>query len=473
MSGIKLPQVIQGGMGINVSTSKLANMIARLGGIGVVSGTGIAEVITRTLQKGGPEVSKIFKAASAFPDQEIANEILIEFLNKREPGGHYCVLPKWGCEKQEWLEKITLFSAFVVVWLAKQGSPKGMIGINLMHKITAPLPSLMYGAMLAGVDVIFVGAGIPTDIPKTIDRLSRSECVEWKHNNIPFIFKPNSHGFKDEVKKPLFGAIVSSNTLAKKMTPDMTPKMTPESGGCDLLVLENHTAGGHNAPPRGKIPEGKIPDWGEKDLINLDDLKNLNIPIYLAGGYGNPEGLESAQRSGFTGIQAGSIFALSEESGFTLEIKEAIIRAIREDRAKIESSFVASPTGYPFKVLQMEGTMSDPVSFLKRKRSCGVGLLREVKEVKIDLENKAQQARWSCSADPRLENAGSQAVCLCEALLAVIGLAQVNGGEEELPIITLGEELKDIKKLLEKNKWQPYPAEAAYNYIMGNNTTLY
>jgi NAD(P)H-dependent flavin oxidoreductase YrpB (nitropropane dioxygenase family) len=454
MKNIILPKIIQGGMGVYVSRHQLANAIAKLGGIGVVSGTGIAEVITRQLQDGDPEiVSEIKEGFAAFPKQEIAKAVLEKFLDKKFPGGGYYTLPMWGSKNQEWLEKITIISAFTEVWLAKKGlgSEGGMIGINLMHKITAPLPSLMYGAMLAEVDLVFVGAGIPTDIPEAIGNLSRSERAACCQNRVLFNFDPNAHGFKQKLAEPLFGAIVSSNILAKKM-----------ARGCDILVLENHTAGGHNAPPREKTEGGEISVWGNRDLIETEMLKDLKIPIFMAGGYGNPEGLKWALDNGFAGIQAGSVFAFCQESGWTDEVKKMAIEEIKSSNAKIISSAIASPTGYPFKILKAKGTMSDAACFSERDKSCRVGLLREVE---INLEKEIATPNWSCKAS----QTGSQTLCLCEALLAAVGLAQVNRKKKELPIITLGEELKDIKKLLRENNWRPYLAEAAYKYIMGEN----
>ena len=48
------PNIIQGGMGIGVSSWRLARRVAQRGEIGIVSGTGIDTVVVRELQDGDP-----------------------------------------------------------------------------------------------------------------------------------------------------------------------------------------------------------------------------------------------------------------------------------------------------------------------------------------------------------------------------------------------------------------------------------
>ena len=73
---------------------------------------------------------------------------------------------------------LTVAAAFVEVFLAKEGHD-GAVGINLMRKIELPLPFAAYGAMLAGVDAVLVGAGNPADVPGLVRRLARGEDVAW------------------------------------------------------------------------------------------------------------------------------------------------------------------------------------------------------------------------------------------------------------------------------------------------------
>ena len=69
------------------------------------------------------------------------------------------------------LRELCVVANFVEVWLAREGHDQP-VGINYLEKIQLPhLPSI-YGAMLAGVDYVLMGAGIPLKIPGALDALA-------------------------------------------------------------------------------------------------------------------------------------------------------------------------------------------------------------------------------------------------------------------------------------------------------------
>ena len=72
------------------------------------------------------------------------------------------------------------------------------------------------------------------------------------------------------------------------------------SGRVDGLVIESPTAGGHNAPPRGKLQLNAAgePVYGERDQVNIAELRALGVPFWLAGGYGNAEKAARGARTG-------------------------------------------------------------------------------------------------------------------------------------------------------------------------------
>ena len=69
---------------------------------------------------------------------------------------------------------------FVEVFLAKEGH-NNPVGINYLEKVQIPhLPSI-YGAMLAGVGYVLMGAGIPLHIPGVLEpsRRTMRPLIAW------------------------------------------------------------------------------------------------------------------------------------------------------------------------------------------------------------------------------------------------------------------------------------------------------
>ena len=95
----------------------------------------------------------------------------------------------------------------------------------------------------------------------------------------------------------------------------------------------------------------------------------------LAGGSGTPEALDHAVSEGAAGAQVGTLFAYTNESGFTADIKRRVIAAALNHTVQIRTDARASPTGYPFKIV-----IVDPEApiFAPRERCCDLGYLREV-----------------------------------------------------------------------------------------------
>src|SRR5207302_5018476 len=115
------------------------------------------------------------------------------------------------------------------------------------------------------------------------------------------------------------------------------------------------TAGGHNAPPRG-APQLTVtgePLYGSRDVPDLDKIRALGLPFWLAGSYGRPGKLAEALRLGAAGIQVGTPFAFCEESGVRPDLKRQALHLSRIGQARVFTDPVASPTGFPFKVAQI------------------------------------------------------------------------------------------------------------------------
>ncbi len=262
------------------------------------------------------------------------------------------------------LLELTVAANFVEVFLAKEGHDNPPIGINLMEKVTLPnLPSI-YGAMLAGVDYVIMGAGIPRDIPAVLDAFSKGGEKASIRVNVSGAEKDEEFRMyldpKDimgeqltEIPRPKFYAIVSSNILATTMVKKTKPPPV------DGLVIEHNTAGGHNAPPRGGLNLGETgePTYGDKDEVDLAKIKALNVPFWLAGSWGGEAcKLKEAVAAGAQGIQIGTLLAMCKESGFIDSVKKTILEKLPE----VFTDPKASPTGFPFKVVNIEA-LSQPL----------------------------------------------------------------------------------------------------------------
>lgn len=455
-----LPKVIQGGMGVGVSNWKLARGVSRAGQLGVVSGTGINSVLIRRLQDGDPE-GDVRRAMRAFPSQEIADRVLKDYFipGGKEPSASYKEASLFTLKASLALQRLNVLASFVEVWLAKEGHD-GIVGINLLEKIQMPNPSALYGAMLAGVDYVLMGAGIPREIPRVLDELALHHDSSI---GITVLGASADQGARMRIspseifagqhfpalRRPRFLAIISSNTLAVHLA-------KKASGQVDGFVVEGPTAGGHNAPPRGQFQSNDRgePIYGQKDRVDLEQLRTLSLPYWLAGGYGRVERLREALAQGAAGIQVGTAFAFCEESGLCRWIKEAVFLELAGEKAEPITVFTdaqASPTGFPFKVAQIEGTLSDPRVYSERPRKCDLGYLRQAYQRPdgvIDYRCPAEPIHAYVKKGGRIEETQGKR-CLCNGLFANIGLARrQEGGYLEPALVTTGDDLSCIRQFL-------------------------
>jgi NAD(P)H-dependent flavin oxidoreductase YrpB (nitropropane dioxygenase family) len=78
------PAIIQGGMGVAISSWRLARSVASRGQLGTVSGTALAVVLARTLQQGDPD-GAVRKALSRLPLPGIADRVLDRYFVPGSP----------------------------------------------------------------------------------------------------------------------------------------------------------------------------------------------------------------------------------------------------------------------------------------------------------------------------------------------------------------------------------------------------
>jgi nitronate monooxygenase len=440
-------------MGVGISNWVLARAVAQQGQLGVVSGAVLDVVFARRLEDGDPG-GHMRRALARYPFPQVAEEIVQRYYRPegRAEGQPYKSVPMYREGSNKARLHLSVAAHFCEVWLAKEGH-QGKVGLNLLTKVQLPNLASLYGAMLAGVDYVLMGAGIPKDIPGALDELALHQTAtttmdvegpeRWE--SVTLTFDPQDfweQGSEPEpLKRPDFLPIIASNSLATMLA-------RKASGRVDGFIIEAPTAGGHNAPPRGALTvnERGEPVYGDRDLVDLEKIGELGLPFWLAGGTGSPEALTAALAAGAAGIQVGTLFAYCAESGLAEDYKDRIVAA-ESDSIDIHTDLQASPTGFPFKVVQVEGTLSSDEVYQKRERNCDLGYLRTAyrrPNGKIDYRCPAEPVDVYLSKGGKVEDTVGRK-CLCNALLANLGQGQIRkNGDEEQALITSGDDLVNL-----------------------------
>lgn len=453
--GRTLPLVIQGGMGVAVSAWQLASVVARAGQLGVVSGVALDTVMARRLQDGDTD-GDVRRALAAFPVPAVADRALARYFRPggRPPGVPYTPVPRLALRQSTRGQELAILGNFVEVWLAKEGH-SGLVGVNYLEKVQMATPAATYGAMLAGVDYVLVGAGIPREFPQLLDRLAGHLSVR-----LPVEVAGSGDGSSHvagldpvallgedlpPLTRPKFLAIVSAHILAAYLARD-------EHIRPDGFVVEGPLAGGHNAPPRGRLTLDELgqPVFGPRDDADLAKIEALGLPFWLAGSFGTPQRLAEALAAGAAGVQVGTLFALSEDSGLAPELRADLTTRLRNGTLDVRTDAAASPTGFPFKVAQLPGTLSDLQLRAARPRLCDLGYLR------TPYERDGGAVGYRCPAEPvhtylrkggALEDTVGR-TCLCNALTANVDLGQTRpDGYTEEPLLTLGADVDGARLL--------------------------
>jgi NAD(P)H-dependent flavin oxidoreductase YrpB (nitropropane dioxygenase family) len=453
-----LPQIIQGGMGVGVSSWRLARAVSRAGGLGVVSGTALDLVLARRLQD-GDEGGSMRRALAAFPVPVVAQRVLDRYFR---PDGRaaddgltlspYRPVPKLTVRQTVEQQELAVVANFAEVWLAKEGHD-GVVGVNYLEKVQMATPSAALGAILAGVDYVLMGAGLPREIPRLLDDLAAGRTggvgVDVEGAERPHRVEVDPRVLLGdalpELRRPRFLAIISSNVLAAYLVRDAATRP-------DGFVVEAARAGGHNAPPRGKVvlDDRDEPVYGPRDEVDLEKLAALDIPFWLAGGQSTPAHLAEARSRGAAGVQVGTLFALAEESGLTADLRDRLLGEVLHGTLDVRTDVLASPTGFPFKVARVVDTLSDPTVYAERQRLCDLSYLRR------PYQTPEGDVGYRCPGEPAhmyVRKGGDVAdtagrTCLCNALSSNIGLGQTRrDGYVEPPLLTLGSDIDGLQTI--------------------------
>lgn len=449
------PVIIQGGMGVAVSSWQLAREVSRRGHLGIVSGTALDGVVARKLQDGDPD-GHVRRALAHFPSPAMAQRVFDSYFLEggRAPGRPYRPHPTLTIQPGRAAIELSLVGNFVEVWLAKEGHD-GVVGINMLEKIQTANASAILGAMLADVDYVVMGAGVPREIPRLLTEFASGRTghltidVADATRTHRAALDPRTYLGADlpKLRRPKFLAIVSLHVLAGYLNRDA--EIRP-----DGFVVEGPRAGGHSAPPRGKmvLDDDGEPIYGPKDYADLAKMADLGLPFWLAGGYATPEKVAEARAMGAVGVQIGTLFAMAAESGLRPDLRARLLDELAAGTLVVHNDPLASPTGFPFKVASLAGTLSEPEPYAARERICDLGYLRS------PVERPDGSIIYRCASEPihmYLKKGGTQQdtvgrKCLCNALMANVGFPQLRkDGYVEGAAVTLGQDLDGARALLE------------------------
>ncbi|AXG15485.1 nitronate monooxygenase [Intrasporangium calvum] len=462
-------------MGVNVSAWPLARAVSQQGQLGVVSGTALDAVLARGLQDGDAG-GHLRRALAAFPDQEMVQRALDRYFVEggRAEGTPYRPNPTLTINPSRGAVEMSVLGNFAHVWLAKEGHD-GLVGINFLEKVQMATPSAALGAIVGGVDYVLMGAGIPREIPQLLTDLAAGrpgtltiDVQDSTRTHTSTIDPVEVLGARlPALTRPKFLAIISLHSLAGYLHRD-------ESIRPDGFVVEGPVAGGHSAPPRGKLTldDDGQPIYSDRDLADLKAMAKLGLPFWLAGAYGTPERVAEALEAGAAGVQVGTIFALCDESGITADIRRQLLDGLADGTLVVRNDPAASPTGFPFKVASLAGTLSEADEYAARPRLCDLSYLRE------PFERVDGSVGYRCAAEPvdaYVKKGGSLEgtlgrKCLCNALMADVGMGQHRrDGYDELPAVTLGQDLDGARRLLDAHP-AGWSATQAVGFLLAHVT---
>ncbi len=341
---IEVPHpIIQGGMGIGLSSYTLAGAVAREGGIGVLSSAALdRQVSERHGKRFGPR-----KAAA----QDVIDA-------KQIAGG------------------------------------RGAIGMNIMVAVVNQYKASVLGAMDGGVDVIISGAGLPMQLPEIA----------------------LSHPRHDEV------ALVPIVSSGRAM--EVICRRWQRSGRLpDAVVVEGPKAGGHigwKSAEEAMRPENQL----ENLIVDVLEVvkKYGNFPVIAAGGIYYHEDIWKFIRMGCAGVQMGTRFLATHESGASEAYKRALVECREEDILLAERP--GSPCGMPFHVIKTSPFYEEAVA-QTRPPKCDKGYLLKEDHCPSKTDNV-------------------ETFCICNGLLASIRLN--NPDEKEL--YTVGANAGRIERIM-------------------------
>ncbi|MBN2790351.1 MAG: nitronate monooxygenase [Candidatus Delongbacteria bacterium] len=263
---IEVP-IIQGGMGVGISLSGLATAVANEGGVGVIASVGVGLL------------------EDDFKDNyQIANQRALRNEIRKA-----------------------------------KANTKGAIGLNVMMALT-DFKDILNIAIDEKIDILFLGAGLPIDIPNIVG------VERFKESNVKVV--------------PIVSSGIAAKIILRKW--DRNFGFIP-----DAFLVEGPLAGGHLGYKKEDLglESNKLENLVPKVIAEIrpfEEKYNKEIPVIAAGGIYSGKDIYDIFKLGAKGVQLGTRFVATTECDATDEFKKAYVDCKEEDIVIIQS-----PVGLP------------------------------------------------------------------------------------------------------------------------------
>jgi nitronate monooxygenase len=274
--GRTLLPIVQGGMGVGVSASKLAGAVAALGGVGTLSSV--------DLRRHHPDLMERTQGLSSRVGKDEDSKAQINGAN---------------------LEALTR-----EITAARQiAGGRGLLAINVMRAVS-DYAAHVKRSLEAGIDMVVVGAGLPLDLPDLAQDHPKALLV-------PIL--SDARGVQLVVRK----------WERKKRVPDAIVIEHPRLAGGHLGAAKVADLGDTRFDFDRAIPESLA-------FLRSAGLEG-QVPIIAAGGIRSLEDIHRIQDLGGAGVQLGTPFAVTEEGDADLAFKQVLAGARDEDMVEFTS----------------------------------------------------------------------------------------------------------------------------------------
>ncbi len=425
------PRLIQGGPNLALATWPLARAVAAAGELGVITGDVLPAVLARRLQLGDFD-GHLRSVLESFPFTDAFRRVWERFYI---PGGKdqqaaFELVGQPTLEDGPALLELTVLANFAEVFLAKQGHA-GAVGIHYHDSARLALLPSLYGALIAGVDHLLINARA---VPATLHALRRLlageaaalEAAGPGTDSLTCGFDPRALGPARPValRAPALIAICQSTAEAASVA-----RLEGFNGGYVVAV----------------------DDAGWREPEELAQLRALGRPFWMGGAAATAANFSRARAAGAAGLQVNTPFTFCAESALNPELKRQVLTLVRQDPANLFTQICSLPDGRPLRVLRLEDTAADPEVLAQRARVCDVGWFREV------YRRADGSVGYRCPGEPLhhyvlkggAPGLAARQPCICNGLLAGLGLAQVQYGRElERALIPAGEDVRELTHFL-------------------------